>query len=110
VAFNLKPYRAILAMTAEKIDEALAPIRARSAKARADLELCRLEEEMATIESEIHTLCTQKELDFNKIAAKIDTFELKERRKTQITRLVSELFPEPAKRAKEVGDGDNDSV
>ncbi len=107
MAFNLKPYKKILAMTAAKIDEALAPIRARSARARADLELCKLEEELASLETEIHNLCAQKELDFNKIADKIDRYELKERRKGQITKLINELFPQ-ASENKEAGDGVSD--
>ena len=94
MAFNLKPYKEILAMTKEKIDESLAPIRARSAKARADLEICKIEEAMATIETDIHKLCAEKDIDFNKVAEKIDQFELKERRLAQIKKLVDELFPE----------------
>jgi hypothetical protein len=94
MAFNVKPFKEVLAYTKEKLDEALAPIRERSAKAKAELELAKLEEKMISQESEIHKLCAEKDLDFNRIAEKIDAFELTERRKRQITNIIAELFPQ----------------
>ncbi len=37
MAFKVKPFAEVLAFTKEKLDEALAPIRARSARAKAAL-------------------------------------------------------------------------
>jgi hypothetical protein len=96
MAFNLKPYKEILALTKEKINEALAPIRARSAKAKADLELAKLEEKLLGLEADIHKKAAEKDLDFNAIAELVDKYDLAERRRDQIAKLVSELFPEVA--------------
>jgi hypothetical protein len=93
VAFKVKPFREVLALTKEKLDEALAPIRAKSAKAKADLEVATLQEKLIDLETKIHTKCAERELNFGAIAELIDEYELLERRLKQIERLVDELFP-----------------
>lgn len=94
MAFIIKPFREIISMSKEKLDEALAPIRARSARAKADLEIAKLDEKLVGVETEIHKLCAEKELDFNKISDKMDEYALAERRRDQITGLIKQLFPE----------------
>lgn len=93
MSFKVKSYKEVLAMTKEKLDEALAPIRARSAKAKAELEIAKQQEKLVGLETDIHKLCAEKDLDFNKIADKVDAYELTERRLKQIESLVEELFP-----------------
>jgi hypothetical protein len=97
--FNVKPFKEVLALTTEKLDEALAPIRARAAQAKACLETAKIEEELISLESEIHKLCAEKELNFSNIVSKIDAYELKERKLSQIKGLVERLFPESVKGA-----------
>ena len=94
MAFQVKPFKEVLAMTKEKLDEALAPIRARGAKAKASMEVSKIEESLISLETEIHNLCAEKELNFDKIVDKMDTYALKERKLTQIKKLVADLFPE----------------
>lgn len=93
MAFIVRPFREIISMSKEKLDEALAPIRARSARAKADLEIAKLDEKLVGVETEIHKLCAEKELDFNKISDKLDEYALAERRRDQITGLIKQLFP-----------------
>lgn len=93
MAFKVKSFKELLTMSQEKLDEALAPIRARAAKAKADVVIAELEEEKLTLESEIHQLCAEKELNFDTIIAKMDKYDLLERRAKQVTQLISELFP-----------------
>ena len=93
MAFKVKSFVEVLAMTKEKLDEALAPIRARSAKAKADMASAKLEEQMITLEREIHEACATKELDFDLIIAKIDKYELTERKNKQVKELIADLFP-----------------
>lgn len=93
MAFKVKPFVEVIAMTKEKLDEALAPIRARSAKAKADMALAKLEESMVTTEREIHEGCASKDLDFDSIIGKIDKYELTERKHKQIKQLIGDLFP-----------------
>jgi hypothetical protein len=94
MAFKVKPFVEVLAMTKEKLDEALAPIRARAARAKADMASTKIEEQMVNLEREIHEACAAKDLDFEKIVGKIDQYELAERKLKQINGLISELFPE----------------
>lgn len=96
MAFQVKPFREVIAMTKEKLDEALAPIRARSAKAKADMASAKLEEQMVTLEREIHEACASKDIDFDAVIAKIDKYELTERKHTQVNKLILDLFPEKA--------------
>ena len=93
MAFKVKSYQEVLALTKEKLDEALAPIRARSAKAKAELEIAKQQEKLIALETDFHKLCAEKDLNFNSIADKVDAYELAERRLKQIESLVLELFP-----------------
>jgi hypothetical protein len=93
MAFKVKPFVEVIAMTKEKLDEVLAPVRARSAKAKAEMAQAELEEEMVTLERQIHEACASKDLDFDDIIEKIDEYELVERKSKQIRRLIAELFP-----------------
>jgi hypothetical protein len=94
MGFQVKPFAEVIAMTAEKLDETLAPIRARAASARADMEMASLEEQMVSIERRIHEACAAKDLNFTTITSLIDQYELTERRHNQINSLIGELFPE----------------
>lgn len=93
MSFKVKPYKELVALTKEKFDEAMAPIRARSAKAKAELEIAKQQEKLIGLETEIQKLCAEKELDFQNIANKLDQYELTERRLKQIENLVTALFP-----------------
>lgn len=92
--FKVKPFKEVLKLTAEKLDEALAPIRAKAAGAKAALASAKIEEELISMEAEIHKLCAEKELNFDNIIKKMDAYELQERKLKQIKELVSKLFPE----------------
>lgn len=94
MAFTVKTFKEVVGYTKEKLDEALAPVRARAAKAKANMAVAEIEENMITLEREIHEACAERDLDFDKIISKIDRYELAERRLTQINKLVADLFPE----------------
>lgn len=94
MAFELKPFKEILALSKEKLDEALAPIRARQVKAKADSLVANYEEDLITIEKSITEQCASKEVDFEKLADLLDKYALKERRKTQFQNIYKQLFPE----------------
>ena len=97
MAFKVKSFREVLTMSKEGLDGVLAPIRARSARSKADLYLAQLEEKMIGLEREIHEDCAQKDLDFDCIIAKIDKYELLERKTKQVDGLIAELLPAKAK-------------
>lgn len=91
---KLTPYKKLLTMAKEAVDTALAPVRARAAKKQAELETAKLDEKIATLESEITQECSKKDLNFDTIIRKMDDLALAERRKAQFEKITSELFPE----------------
>ena len=91
---KLTPYRKLLTMAKEAIDASLAPVRANAAKKQAELEMAKIDERIATLESEVTSICSQKDIDFDKIIDKLDDIALAERRKKQFKQIVSEMFPE----------------
>lgn len=93
MAFKLKSYKELVSMTKEKLDEALLPLRIRSAKAKAEGEVVRLEEKLIKLETEINEMSAKQDIDFNAIADKMDSYDLTERRLKQVQGLVEALFP-----------------
>lgn len=91
---KLTPYRKILAMSKEAIDGVLATVRANSAKKKAEHEMAKLEEKIATLEMDIQTICSEKELDFSKLIGKLDEIDLARRRQGQFEKIIKELFAE----------------
>jgi len=77
----------------ELLDYVRDTIRARSARAKADMASAKLEEQMVTLEREIHESCASKDIDFDKIIGLIDRYELTERKSLQIDKLIADLFP-----------------
>jgi len=90
----LKPYKEILKMAKEKVDEALAPVRAAKAKKQAELKIAELDEKMATLENKIFEMCSSKDIDFDSIIKSQDEYALMERRKKQFGKIIHEMFPE----------------
>lgn len=91
---KLTPYKKLLTMAKEAVDIALAPVRSRAAKKQAELETAKLDEKIATLESEITQECSKKDLSFETIIRKMDDLALAERRKAQFEKITEELFPE----------------
>ena len=90
---KLKPYRELLKMTEVAIDEALAPIRARQARSKADLLIAKLEEKCHAFEVSITKACTQKELDLEHILEMLDERALVVRKISQLRTMITDLFP-----------------
>lgn len=91
---KLKPYREIIAMSKEKLSEALAPIRARKVKSQAELEMAKLDDELVRLEAEISESCAKEDVNFPQLLDKLDRVALLERRKKQYGKVLGELFPE----------------
>jgi hypothetical protein len=96
---QLKPLSEILALSKEKLDEAMAPIRARQVKAKADLESSKLSEKLVTLERQIHEACSKSDIDFAKVCDLMDEVALTERRIQQLGEIVAQLFPETKKKS-----------
>lgn len=90
---KLKPFAQIIAMSKEKLDEAMAPIRARQVKSKAEMEMATLDADILTKETQVQEMCTTKDIDFKGLLAKLDEIALLERRKKQYSKVLEELFP-----------------
>jgi len=93
MAYTVKPFVELMKLTKEALDETLAPVRARAAKARAETLLAETQEKLIELERKISEACAQKDIDFIKVVDMIDEYELLERRSKQIEKLVNDLFP-----------------
>lgn len=91
---KLKPYKELIALSKEKLDEALAPIRARQVKTQAELEMAKIDEQLMTTEASMQELCAQKQIDFPRLLRLMDEVALAERRKKQYSKILGELFPD----------------
>lgn len=92
--FEIKPFRELIAMSKEKLDEAMAPLRARSVKSKADIKMAEIEGSLITLEREVQELCIEKDVDFDAVFEKLDEAALLERRHEQYKQLMGQLFPE----------------
>lgn len=90
---KLTPYKKLLTMAKEAVDATLAPVRANAAKKQAELEVAKLEERTATLQSELDQLCSSRELNFSRIIDKMDEMAIADRRKKQFEKIVAEMFP-----------------
>ena len=90
---KLKPFAEIIAMTKEGLDAALAPIRAKQVKMKAELEMAKIDEQLINTETKIQELCTTKDINFDSLITKLDEYALAERRKKQFQKIINELFP-----------------
>lgn len=95
---ELKPFKDLLALSKEKIDETMAAPRARRIKAQAELERAELENEIETLKSGIQELFADKDghksFTFKPLMDKLDKLALLERREKQYAKVLKQLFPE----------------
>ena len=90
---KLKPFAEIIAMSKEKLSEALAPIRARKVRSQAELEMAKLDDELVRLEADIQEQCAKEDINFPSLLDKLDKVALLERRKTQYEAVLAQLFP-----------------
>jgi hypothetical protein len=92
---KLTPYKEILKWSKEKVDEALAGVRANKAHKQAELEIAKLEEAIATQDAKINEICaSKKDIDFGRLIAAQDEQALTERKIKQFRKIIGELFPD----------------
>jgi hypothetical protein len=96
---NLKPFKDLIGLSKEKLNEALAPIRARQVKAKADLEISQIETNLLSLETKVQEMCAEKDINLPALLDKLDEIALLERRKEKFADIVVQLFPEDVKAA-----------
>jgi hypothetical protein len=92
---SLRPYAESLKLTKEEKEKALLPNRVKQAKTQAQLELLKLDEEIATAEAGREELVQKFPINWGAILDASDRLALALRRKEQLAKLISELFPGP---------------
>lgn len=90
---KLKPFRDLIKMSKEKLDEAMAPVRAHKVKTQAQLKQAEIDEQIVTLETEIQEMCCQKDIAFDTLISKLDRVAILERRQNQYGKILKELFP-----------------
>lgn len=91
---DFQSLRTILAASKEKVDEMLAPVRIRQVRAKAELEVSKLEEKLITTERKIVESVAKKEIDFAAVLKDMDEYDLTQRQINQMRQLVDGLFPD----------------
>ena len=91
---KLISYKEALTMGKEKIREAMVPVKVNRAKKQAELEMCKLDEQIATKEAAIQDATCAEDLNFAGIINMQDSLALLERKKTQYQKILDEMFPE----------------
>lgn len=91
---KLQPFKDLIKLSKEKLDEALAIPREIRAKANAKMEMSKIEVEILNRESKIQELCLTKEgINFDRLLDEIDEIELLERKLEKFKQVLEQLFP-----------------
>lgn len=88
----LMKYKDVLVLAKEKVKEAMAPLRAREMKKKAELEVCKMDSAIAEKEQKIQECASEYPINFDKLMDSIDELELTQRRKEQLERIIKEMF------------------
>ena len=91
---SLMKYKDVLVLCKDKIKEAMAPLRAREMKKKAELELCKIESQIAENEQKVQEYASQYPVDFDKLIDAFDDLDLIKRRKEQFETIINEMFSE----------------
>ena len=90
---KLMPLKEILSMSKEKLDEALAPIRAKQLKSTAELEMAKLEDEIVRKQRAVTEKLSTKDINFPSLMDDLDEISLLELRMTNYEDVLAQLFP-----------------
>ena len=90
---KLVSYKDALKLGKEKLKETLIPLRVNRAKKQAELEMCKLEEQIAVKESTLQEECCKEEINFSRIIEMQDALGLLIRKRGQYQKIVEEMFP-----------------
>ena len=91
---KLISYKEALKLGKEKVGQALVPIRVKRARKKAELEMLKLEEELATKQASLQEECCKEDVDFPHIIEMQDSIALIERKIKQYNKILEEMFPE----------------
>lgn len=90
---KLTVYEKVLTFAKEKIQEAMAPVRAREMRKKAELEMAKIDGRMIEQEAKIQELASAYPIDYDAMIRAIDELALLERRQKQFQKIITEMFP-----------------
>lgn len=91
---ELRPFKELISLSKEKLNEAMGPIRARQVQSKAQLEMSKLEAEILDRQTEIQEMCAEKEINLPALLDELDEIAILERRIEQYKKVLFQLFPE----------------
>ncbi len=91
---ELPSYKEVLSMGKEKLKEAMIPVRFNKARKQAELEMCKLDEELAVQSATLQDVCSKEDVNFPRIISLQDELCLLERKKEQYQQILDQMFPE----------------
>ncbi|HHF7341027.1 TPA: hypothetical protein ACPSKZ_000706 [Legionella anisa] len=91
---SLLKYKDVLVLCKEKVKEAMAPLRAREMRKKAELEICKIDSDIAEKEQKIQEYASEYPINFDKLIDSIDDLDLIKRRKEQFEKIIDEMFSE----------------
>ena len=91
---QLESYSKILKMGKKKVAETLIPVRVNKARKQGELEMCKLEENIAIKQVSIQEECSKEDVNFPKIITLQDELALLERKRKQYDKILQEMFGE----------------
>ena len=90
---KLRPFVELIGLSKEKLNEAMAPIRARQVRAKAELEMSKIDTDLLNLETKIQEMCAEKDINLPVLLDRLDEIALLERRKSQYEKVLDQLFP-----------------
>ena len=93
---SLMKYKDLLVLCKEKIQEAMAPLRAREMRKKGELEVCKIDSLIAEKEQKIQEYASQYPICFDRLIDALDELELTKRRKEQLEKIIAEMFGDEA--------------
>lgn len=91
---ELPTYEESLQMSDQEFSESMIPVKIAKAKKQAELEMCKLEERIASKTDQLHDTCYRGELNFESVIGLQDDIALLKRKKKQYQKLLEQMFPE----------------
>ena len=89
---KLPKYKEALTMGKETLNTILATARNMKARKQAELEMAKLDEQIATKQAKIQEICTDSDINFNHVIELLDDLALVERKKKQYQKILNEMF------------------
>lgn len=91
---SLLKYKDVLTFCKDKIKESMAPLRAREMRKKGELEVCKIDSDIAEKEQKIQEYASEYPINFDKLIDALDELELVKRRKEQFEKIIEEMFGE----------------